>query len=207
MSRPFIPGAGVVSIELIYSQASIVMENQIHVHYGFDPNIDDLHVLRDVAIDWFEDVYRPGIANNLALVRVRTKSLASSDAVMEDYALPSAIFGTNSGGHLPPNATFCIKLATASAGRSARGRWYVAGLTSAQLSTIATVTTGFRDFVVDALNTLKDALSDASTTLVVASFRHDNEWREEIQTYDVTNFVAVDLNVDSQRRRLLGRGS
>jgi len=99
---------------------------------------------------------------------------------------------------LPGNVAFCVSLRTALAGRSTRGRKYFAGLGEGDVSgnefdggRIATLLTGVNDLIAN-LVTNGTPLAIFSRTIPALT---------QVQTA-----TAVDAFVDSQRRRLTGRG-
>jgi hypothetical protein len=98
----------------------------------------------------------------------------------------------------PGNVAICISLRTALAGRSSRGRKYFSGLTVGDVTgnTVNSVTVGN---VLVAVSDLIAALLTNGTPLAIFSPTH-------LLLTQVSTATAVDFNVDSQRRRLTGRG-
>lgn len=99
---------------------------------------------------------------------------------------------------LPGNVAFCVSLRTALSGRSTRGRKYFAGLGEGDVvgneydgGRVATLLTGVSDLI--------DNLVTNGTPLAVFS-------RTIPALTQVQAATAVDNVVDSQRRRLTGRG-
>lgn len=119
--------------------------------------------------------------------------------------------GTHSftGQTIPSSACLSIKKSTATLGRSGRGRWYwglgnsatlVGGdSTSAILANdISAALTGFQADV-------ETALSPAEMGIV--SYFTGGAQRVAGLFSQILSWNAADLTIDSQRRRLLGRGS
>lgn len=98
----------------------------------------------------------------------------------------------------PGNVAICLSLRTALAGRSTRGRKYLSGLPKGDVvgNTVNTVTVGN---ILVAISDLIAALLTNGTPLAVFSPTH-------LLLTQVSAVTAVDFNVDSQRRRLTGRG-
>lgn len=207
MSRPFIPAPNTASVEMIYTWAGVTCENIFHVYKGSPYSLADLQAVRALVWTWYTTSLRSLVTAGAALVRIRTKALDSDTGPLEDWAVTSGGQGTNTTGpNAPNNATYCIKLSTGLSGRSARGRWYFVGLNMGNLSSSVDVSTGLRDALVNALNTLRTNLAGGGHTMCVTSYRHLNAWRTTAVNYDIVTAVGVDLHIDSQRRRLAGRG-
>lgn len=212
MSRPFIPAANTVSVEMIYAWRSVVLENVLHVQKNSPFSAGDITALRGVFTTWFGASWKTVFANVLSITRIRTKALDSASAPMEDYSLPAAIAGTLGCGTsaAPSSACVAIKLATGLTGRSYRGRLYVPLTCMGNIpsNTSNDVDATWVANVITSLNALKTAIAawNANAVPVVASFRHDKDWRAVAVCTPVTAFVAVDYHLDAQRRRLTGRG-
>jgi hypothetical protein len=207
MSRPFIPVPNCASVEMIYSLAGEIVENIFHVQKGSPFTLAQLQALRAVVDTWHNAQYKVEVSNIAILQRIRCKALDSLGAPMEDYTLPTPRAGTLSGTNLPNNCTWCIKLSTGLTGRSFRGRWYIAGLTTAyygadvnHVSTVAVTN------VIAVMTALITALVAGGYTLGVVSYMTGGAWRSTGLFTPATGWVAVDTNLDSMRRRLAGRG-
>jgi hypothetical protein len=207
MTRPFIPVPNVASFEMIYNVNGIIAENIIHIRRADPYTLADLQDMREVINDWDSDSWKNLRATSVYLTRIRGKALDTEASPVEDYPLPTARPGTSDSRVVSQNVTFCVKLSTGLTGRSQRGRLYVIGMMESALAANTNqVTSVYAGLVVTYLNDLLDRIADADGTLGVVSYRHDGEWRAEGQFTPAVNWVAVDLNVDSQRRRLTGRG-
>lgn len=205
--RPFIPVANTASLEFIYSNAAELNENVIHVQKGSPFSLSDLQALRGVANTW-DGAYNCNLRTAGAyLIRIRTKALDNSSSATEDYYLPTprnGVLGASAATGL--NCAFCLKLATGLAGRSFRGRWYAGNLNGSQLFNAGHLYAASVSAFVAGLTALKTALDAAGYTWVITSFMSDGAWRAAGLNTAVTTIVAVDDAVDSQRRRLPGRG-
>src|SRR5690349_2998 len=128
MSRPFIPAPRTVSVEMIYQAYSQFMENVFHVQLLAPATLSDLQTLRTTFNNWDSVTHSGHRSSGVTLQRIRTKALDSQEAPLEDYALPTPRAGGVGTNPMPLNVTFCIKLSTGNAGRSARGRVYICGM-------------------------------------------------------------------------------
>lgn len=206
-SRPFIPAPNTASIEMIYSLSTEVYENVFHVYKSTPFSLADLQALRAV-MDSYDNTSGKNLRNTAAfLTRIRTRALDTPASPLEDYYLPTPRGGTLSGTNLPPlNVAFCVKLSTGKQGRSQRGRVYFGGLSATQISDPGHVLQGTANNMVASLATLMSNLAAAGYTLCITSYRANKAWRSTAQNTAVITAVAVDTALDSQRRRLPGRG-
>lgn len=207
MKCGFIPVADTASVELIYALNQEIVENVFHVQKGTPYSLSDLQAVRGIVNTWDAAGGATYRGANSFLNRIRTRALDSVGAAFEDYTLPVARQGLQGGSALPGNATWCLKKATLSSGRSHRGRWYYVGLTSAFFGTTAdNISALAAANVLATLNSLIAALAAGGHTMVVVSYVSNKTCRPIGITTPVTQFVAVDNLIDSQRRRLAGRG-
>lgn len=207
MPRPFIPVVNCASVELIFSWNGEVCENIFHVSKGSPFSAADLVALRSVVNTWDSGNYTAYRSPAAVLTRIRTKALDTASSPMEDYALPTPRAGTQIGTALPNNVSYCLKLSTGLAGRSYRGRWFLVGLTSTYYGADTNhVAAAVSANLVAMLTNLKTALTAGGYTLGVVSYRASHAWRAAGVFTAATGFVAVDLAIDSMRRRLAGRG-
>lgn len=207
MSRPFIPAPNTVSVELIYGVFSQVVENVFHVENNAPFTLAQIQTLRGVFDNWDNVTWKTWRHNLILLNRIRIKALDTINSPFEDYNLPAPRAGTQGNAQYPLNVTFAVKLASTQAGRSARGRIYVPGLYTTAVSNNQ-VTQAFANGIVAALTTLMANIvaSSANQKLVITSYRANKAWRGTAVNFPVATVAAVDLNIDSQRRRLTGRG-
>lgn len=115
--------------------------------------------------------------------------------------------GGVSGEAAPNNCTMAVSFQTGLAGRSYHGRNYIPVLTNSEV-TGNFIDAGFATSVVDAYSELVfggSALPDGWIWIVASSFAN-NEPRPVGVFHEVMSVQVSDLVVDSQRRRLPGRG-
>lgn len=114
--------------------------------------------------------------------------------------------GTAEGNAMPGGSTFCLSLRTGFAGRSKRGRMYTLGMTEEQQNA-GIVTSTYRNGWLAAWGALQAALVSDNWFPVVLSKVVDGETLPFGDPTPITAVIAVDDFVDSQRRRLQGRGA
>lgn len=142
----------------------------------------------------------------VSYVNTTVRGLTSS-VDLEGVADAEAGAGGASGTSMPPNVTYCLSLRTGLTGRSARGRFYPVGLTSSQLSSAVAVSTTYRDAMIAALETIGSQAGDDGWSWGVLSRQNNNIVLAAAVFREITDVIGVDLNLDSMRRRLAGRGT
>jgi len=206
MSRPFIPVPNCASVELVIQLNSALAENVLHVSKATPYSAADLVAVRNIVDAWDNSVWKSTRHNAASLFRITSKALDSLGSPYDDYTLPTARLGTG-GASQPNSVSWAIKKATGLTGRSYRGRLYLIGVPTGALQTGSQlISTTFATNVITYLTTLKTNLAAAGHTLGVVSYRNNGAWRTTGVFTPLLSWVYTDLIVDSQRRRLPGRG-
>lgn len=170
---------------------------------GYDGTaLDDLNAAATTS--WTANI-RPHLPGAITLETI-TSTGTECVAPAQDIDVVGAA-GSNVGAVFETTGqTFAIKFGTALAGRSYRGRMYwpvlmASEVNDAKLSAVfaGQIRSGVEDF-------FADILADTGDQHVIASYVHDCEWRDTGVATNVTSYSYTDLNLDSQRRRLPGRG-
>lgn len=202
---PFVPNSACAMVELVQSMHSQVIENTLYFDLGVVPGVIELTDIATIVRDWWLGHIRDKISSAVSLTSVRATSLQSETApgVEITASLPAAGLITASPS-LPANVTGCITFVTALRGRSFRGRNYIPGLTEAMVtnSTIDNLTVA--DFVSGYEELLIDLSTEPYDWVVYSRFTANAPRAIGVMT-DVVS-CKMDQTVDSQRRRLPGRG-
>lgn len=201
----FVPVPDAASFELIYDVFGQRVENVLHV---VSDNTFDATKLADISqliVEWFEDYGKDLMHNATTLEMVVAKDLSSQTGPAIEYTTGLPIVGTVANvQELPLNVTACVSFGTALRGRSYRGRLYQTALTVA--SVVENVlSTNYRSALIVAYQALIDTLNVGTYSLAVVSKYSNKAPRTTGVATPIIN-VSVDPNVDSQRRRLNGRG-
>lgn len=104
----------------------------------------------------------------------------------------------------PNNVSLSVSFRTGRTGRSRRGRNFWLAIPGDQV----TANTIGEDYITEIITAYQDMVGSGfpGWTWIVASLRQGNNWRAEALITPITSVVIVDSTVDSQRRRLPGRG-
>jgi hypothetical protein len=204
---PFIPLPNGIKVCFRY----VVDGQQVcNVFYGTtteDIDMTFLDGLGGALVTWWTTYMKPNLPPDCALQAIELTDAEEIGGVGIEYVagLPSA--GTFGSNGLPNNVTYAIKLASGHIGRSYNGRTYWPAVAFESKSGVNRVTSDFRTAATLAISELINAFVDASAQLVVASFHHAGAPRTEGVATPVAGAVTTDDILDSQRRRLPGRGA
>lgn len=164
----------------------------------------DLSNVTGIAETWWTNELKDKLAAQVTLNEVVATDITSQGAPQDRETVGTA--GTATGGSLPLNCALVISLRTAKRGRSYRGRVYLSGLTLTNTNNVNQIdATKITDILGD-FNSLQADLDAGGYDIVVASKQHNGVTTNPAETNEVTSFV-IDANIDSQRRRLTGRGT
>lgn len=204
---PFVPVPLAARVELRFTaQSQQCMNTLWFEHETTAPNAMDLSELADMVYGWWVTNLAPITSES---VELREVYVLAQDGGNVEWTLPGDPTdnqGAAVGSPLPNNVTLCVSFRTGLAGRSYRGRNYPVGiLTSNQNGNFAT-----NDYVVAlqaAYGNLIDAMTGTAWTWGVATRYSNNLPRPEGAMTPITAVVVTDNALDSQRRRLVGRGN
>lgn len=164
----------------------------------------DLANASAVAASWWSTNLRPLIQNNTVLRQTRATDISVEGGGQSIATVGTA--GTNGGILVPLNAALVVSLRTAKRGRSYRGRIYLGGLEQTDLVSETDVAGAYVTSVLAAIAALQSQLDTNSFDLVVASKQHNKVVTNPAETNEVIA-ATCDSHIDSQRRRLFGRGT
>jgi hypothetical protein len=204
--RPFIPSDETAVVQMIYDAPGGVAENVLHfTNDGGWTYLDLLGLVGSLAT-WHSTDLSGAQSEDVALREIIATDVATEGSYQVVAPLIPPQSGTLATPVLPSNVTLAVKFSTGLSGRSRKGRAYHIGLGESDV---------IRDTVGD--DSLTRILAAWSLLLpgggvlaetvhwVVVSYCGDGEWREAGLISAITA-VNADNTVDSQRRRLLGRG-
>lgn len=204
---PFQPVPNTAHVALNGTLNSEQVQNNLFFVNPSGPFTDsDLEVLSQSVADWWGANLRPNQGPAYSLRQVTATSLQTAIDVQWTWSTGLPLAGTAGGATLPGNVAFCVSFRTGLSGRSARGRNFVPGLTEAQV-TGNTVESATVNALVAAYALLLNPVTTGGYTWVIVQRRQDGVQLPAGITRNVGSVVAVDTNVDSQRRRLAGRGA
>lgn len=196
---PFVPIPSTVRLAIRGSFQGQQIVNVLHYRYpGAAPDTDDLIAF---CLEWWTNhgtAWRGVHSDAYSVLELVARDIATAGGAQGSIPLTANNTGTIAGDPCPGNVAVVISWRTGLSGRTARGRTYIGPIPEPNVSG-NTVNSG----LVTVLATLAGQLIGAAFTdgyeLAIASLK-DGLSRVVISS-------VIDALVDSQRRRLTGRGS
>jgi hypothetical protein len=210
---PFVPVPNTALVELRMTFDSQQVENTLWFEFGSDPDAAVLTTLASELESWWVGQYAPLISEQVVLREVVATNMSSASSVQVAQVAAGLETGTQTSPPLPSNASLTVSFRTGLRGRSFRGRNYIVGLTE-DTNTGNQINAVYLSSVRDAYaNLLPGIGAPTGATWVVAS-RFSGVTGAGVPipratgvTTPITTVVIVDDIIDSQRRRLPGRGN
>lgn len=204
---PFVSAANCAQIETPAQVGLQVCENVFTFQLAAQPDAAMLTTLANRVMQWISEDASNLYHDGYQLQKVAAHDMTVQEGVgVEVTPTGAGIAGKDATGHTPNNVTFAIKHSTGFRGRSRRGRTYWLAIPRGVLQPNSNfLNDTYVANVVASMGRLLAAMHTLGADMVVVSKRHDNAWRTAALVTPVTNFTADDA-VDSQRRRLAGRG-
>lgn len=201
----FVPAFNTVEVELRQRWDSQKIENTLYFQREAGWDVTSMDALAASLITWWTDELAPYVSNAVSLVEVYMTDLTTETSLAYGYNTGLPVSAVQESPSLPNNVALCISFRTSNRGRSARGRNYVPGMT--ELGTTGnTITSAIVDGVEAAYFALVGVATANDATWVVCSRYHNNAPRSTATLYLIREAICIDPTVDSQRRRLPGRG-
>lgn len=215
---PFIPAANTAQVTFKQTMHGNVVQNVFYVlnETGWSPA--ELTALCDIVIAWANAEYSTPLSTDLQFQSVAARDMTVVDGAGVEVNFPALSGGEAASPALPGNVALAVKFKTGFTGRNRNGRWFVAGLPEGSVNA-NTVTNVVRDDLVASFGQLRDDLLGAGYAHVVASFFNGTHLvelpdgqivkrptgRASALLTSIETYIA-NVDTDSQRRRLNGRG-
>lgn len=201
----FIPLPNTAQVELRYLLDNQNVETTLYFTKAEGLSPDDLEGIGEGVRGWWLGLMQARLAQNIALreIYVTDQSDQFGGTATITTGLPAN--GTASTDAAPNNVALCVSFRTARRGRSYRGRNFVPGIPKGVVIE-SHVTDEYAAGVQAAYNALPASLGQLGYTWVIASRQVNSAPRVVGEVTPVTAAVVIDPTVDSQRRRLPGRG-
>lgn len=203
----FIPVENVAQFRMQFTYDGENCENVYHVLNPSGWDADQLDIMAGGFVSWWDTTLSAFAPGTLVLQRVIGRDLTTESSAAIEYTTGLPMSGENASPQLPNNVTLAVKWTTGLAGRSFRGRTYHLGMP--ENSTVGNTVSGgpMADLLAAyfALTGVPSA-TIGGCLLVVVSLVHAGVPRTEGVATEIIG-RSIDPTIDSQRRRLPGRGS
>lgn len=202
----FIPTPDTVTASMRYLWEGQQVENTLSVYRaeGWTEVLQEQ--LGNILINWRTTQLRTLQASTLSMIECYVVDQSADDAPAVTVPVPTGDQpGTGSTPALPNNVTWAVQFRTAFRGRSGRGRNYALGLMEGQVlgSNLGIATA---NAYTDAYDAMSGDLEGLDAQHVIISKYENGAERPTGLVRLVTAYAFADLVIDSQRRRLPGRG-
>lgn len=212
---PFVPVPNTIQVNIVFEMDSQEVENTIYYEKSTGVDLTDISAFTEELNAYIVAELLPFLGNTIKLIRLVSILLDAADSLLYISTTGLPATGGAAGAAAPNNVALCMSLRTANRGRSFRGRNFIAGIPK-DLITENTVGSGsvaaYTDYYEGLIGLGGD---DGWAQVVVSRFSGytivDGKKKPTPRvtgiTTPVTAAYVVDPTVDSQRRRLPGRGS
>lgn len=198
------PVTGVARCELLYSWDGQTVENVWFVS-GADNSAGTLAAIADEMMGNWRTLIRPVVSELVVLDRAEVTYLGTANGNSIVRAAPADSNGQETSPPLPNNVSICVKLLTDQGGRAHRGRKFHIGLCENQV-TLSHLIEPFRTQLETAYQGWISEMQAAEWSIVIVSY-FVNGLIRPTPLVTAVNTCTIDATIDSQRRRLPGRGT
>ena len=205
-----IPNCGEVKVNFIQQNeiCSIVCHGNLTAAGPLNPGIAET-IFSALKAAAGTTAFMGAVDPSCSMTGVTVKDLrAANNPTLESSGL--ALVGTGTGGPTPQGSALVITKKTAQAGKQFTGRAYLFGLTTTELANSRSWAAGAGQLGVGFMNALNAAMTASALPMVIAQRALQAGTTASgaalpartAGVVPVTSFVARDLRIDSQRRRL-----
>lgn len=200
----FIPAPNCAEMVLVFTVESQICANVFHLKGETPFDATSLATMAVLFRDWWDTNLKNHCNAVVSLDRIRGRALDTDHSPSVEVTSGMPLAGTSMSQAMPNNVTVAVKWQTGLSGRSYRGRTYHVGLNEGQVSANEVTPTGITALT-NAYNALLTAINGTPYALVVLSRYNNNQPRATAVATEIDG-VSIDTFIDSQRRRLPGRG-
>lgn len=211
-AMPFVPVANTALVEVRMQYDSQKVENTLWVENESLWDESLMTGLCNNIRDWWEGSLSPSLSSLVSLREVVATDQTSETAIQVVVG-GGGLLGAVGDAALPGNVSLAVSFHTGLRGRAYRGRNYIVGIPEGKRDGISKVLPSYGDDLIAAYSGLiTAALGPGQTWVVVSRFSGISGSpprptpRIAGVTTPVTSVTLADLGLDSQRRRLPGRG-
>ena len=205
----FIPVPNTVRCDVVASLFGQIIENTLYFAFPDPPLSSIVGQLAASVGEWAVGALCTNLSNDYTYLRTEAQDISEEGAAALTDTVGTGTTGTSMNPAAPANVCAAVSFRTALGGRSYRGRNYVSGIPKASCEGNqcnsdwgAALVAIYESLVPDFI---EDDLPDA--VHVVVSRYHLNAPRVTGVTTPILTYLMTNLDLDSQRRRLTGRGS
>lgn len=201
----FIPAVDVAQVSLRYTRDFQDLENTLYFLRDTSIDLAGLEALGLAVQTWWITEHRALVSAQVSYREIFVRDLTTQSGLERQFIVDPPQTGAVAGDAVPSNVTFSISFRTGFAGRSFRGRNYIPPINEGQISANRMLAPIVADWITVYQNL--GAAIPADWTWVILSRFSDGQPRVNGLPTPVLGVQVADDVVDSQRRRLPGRGT
>lgn len=203
----FQPAPGTIGVVVEGRLSGQLYENTLYFFQnGADPTIGDCQAIATLVSQWWTGSVLPNLTDSLVMVRVTAKNLFINGGAKGVQSMGGAAGGVATE-QSPNNVSAVVTFDTGQSGKSSHGRNYIGGVPNAAID-VNTIDIGFIAQIIGAYQELLPGGGSDPTPYFwsVLSRQSGGIVAATALAVPVQNVYFTDNTVDSQRRRLPGRG-
>lgn len=201
----YIPVPNTAQLDFIFNWDGQVCLNVLHYVKATPWTQTQLQELTTAAIVKYTAQFNTNNPTTLALNTVRATDLASENGPRYENGTNLPVIGSNGSPSLPNNCAVVITKRTAMRGRSFRGRIYHMGLTEGSVTGNIVIAASLSAIIARWATFLSLTITGDEPLMCVVS-RYANKLPRSTGVATLVTNLTSDGTIDSQRRRLPGRG-
>jgi hypothetical protein len=200
----FVPTPNTVRVIFQFAYGESIVEVTIAITKATAWTGADFDDLMPELQTWWDTELKPYMTGAIALTNIKATDISSETGTVRELPIVPPIAGTGDAATLPANAAYVTTFNTPLRGRSYRGRAYLPGIPQNKRVGAQDVDPTWAANVIAAFSYINSYLEVGWFHAVVSLF-HDLFPRVTGVATPITSY-AGDFHIDSQRRRLAGRG-
>jgi len=205
MAGPFVTNG--YHVRLQYTLSTQLVENEFYFVSTITPTEATMDALADLVLDWATDDWHNLLPTNCAVTGCVVECLDENFLLTKPYSLSSPVSGAGDSG-VPNNVSFSVQRIILGRYKGGHPRLYVPGIRADKVTSINTLNQTHADLIVTALNELNTLAIAHANNYIPVCLRTTGEDATPTNPnpVNITGYRYRDLTLDSQRRRLPGRG-
>lgn len=206
MTTIFVPVENTVQCNLIGSIAGQEIHNILYFKYDAgDPDVTEMTNLAAFLYNWWDSNIKPLLSNDYLLNMIKVVDLTTQTSPGVEYTTLLPVAGSVNVDAVTNSVAITAKFTTGYRGRSFRGRNFITGFPTSALANQVACTVPNATAFKDAYDELLASPLSGWKWVVVSRISGGSPRSTGIATPVV--MVTVSTTLQSQRRRLLGRGN
>jgi hypothetical protein len=205
MPTPFIPAPLMTRTSLLYRWNGQRVVNTLHHKWPTTPDVPTMILFNVDLKTWWDANMKNSLSSDIGLEQIVTVDLTTQSSPSATLSINPTDMGGDGAGSVYLNDALCISFRTAQRGRNYRGRNYIPAIWKNRTLDSGRYDPAWVSTLITAMTALLTSANFHNAVLSVVSYFLNKTPRGSAIGTPVTAFVADNL-IDSQRRRLIGRG-